>query len=185
MTKRSVAFVCVLVVMAMIGSSVIGAVSTWATSDAANGTYSVFLPLVMKFLAQLPGGGSGTLYVLQTAARTDGDAGGRGGMNDLCIAEDSESHFCSLMEIENAMATSGVRFSTMTTTSWIDNAKLGSLNMSYRGDPNDTNWAMYSCSGWAGNSSQMDGAIIYPAAEEIRTSDCSADRPVTCCKRLP
>jgi hypothetical protein len=59
MTKRSVALVGVLVVMAMIGSSVIGAVSAWATSDAANGTYSVFLPLIMNAIgamAEVPQG---------------------------------------------------------------------------------------------------------------------------------
>jgi len=187
MTKRSVALVGVFILMAIVGSTVIGLFTGRAAGLAEpvqNSSNSVFLPLVMKFLAQLPGGDSGVLYVFHTTAETDGDAGGRVGMNDLCIAEYSESHFCSIMEIENAMATSGVRFST-TTTSWIDNAKLGSLYMSYSGDPNDSRWTMYSCSGWTWNSYEGDGAIIHPAAEEIRTSACSATRPVTCCKRLP
>jgi hypothetical protein len=187
MTKRSVALVGILILMAMVGSTVIGLFTGRASGldePVQNGSNSVFLPLVMKFLAQLPGGDSGVLYVFHTTAQTDGDAGGRVGMNDLCIAEYSDSHFCSIMEIENAMATSGVRFST-TTTSWIDSAKLGSLNLSYSGDPLESNWTMYSCTGWTGNSSQADGAIIHPTAEEVRISDCSSTRPVICCKRLP
>ncbi len=48
MTKRSVALVGVLIVMAMIGSSVIGAVSAIAASDTANGSFSIFLPLICR-----------------------------------------------------------------------------------------------------------------------------------------
>jgi hypothetical protein len=59
MTKRSVALVGVLVVMAMIGSSVIGAVSAIAASDTANGSFSVFLPLILNAIgamAEVPQG---------------------------------------------------------------------------------------------------------------------------------
>ncbi len=59
MTKRSVALVGVLIVMAMIGSSVIGAVSAIAASDSANGSFSVFLPLIMNAIgamAEVPQG---------------------------------------------------------------------------------------------------------------------------------
>ncbi len=48
MTKRSVALVGVLIVMAMIRSSVIGAVSAIAASDTANGSFSIFLPLILN-----------------------------------------------------------------------------------------------------------------------------------------
>ena len=52
MTKRSVALVGVLIVMAMIGSSVIGALSGSAASVKPNGSVStVYLPLIMKFFA--------------------------------------------------------------------------------------------------------------------------------------
>jgi len=59
MTKRSVALVGVLIVMAMIGSSVIGAVSAIAASDSANGSFSVFLPLILNAIgamAEVPQG---------------------------------------------------------------------------------------------------------------------------------
>ena len=59
MTKRSVALVGILIVMAMIGSSVIGAVSAIAASDTANGSFSVFLPLIMNAIgamAEVPQG---------------------------------------------------------------------------------------------------------------------------------
>ena len=59
MTKRSVALVGVLIVMAMIGSSVIGAVSAIASSDKANGSFSVFLPLILNAIgamAEVPQG---------------------------------------------------------------------------------------------------------------------------------
>jgi len=59
MTKRSVALLGVLIVMAMIGSSVIGAVSAIAASDTANGSFSVFLPLILNAIgamAEVPQG---------------------------------------------------------------------------------------------------------------------------------
>lgn len=59
MTKRSVALVGVLIVMAMIGSSVIGAVSAIAASETANGSFSVFLPLILNAIgamAEVPQG---------------------------------------------------------------------------------------------------------------------------------
>jgi hypothetical protein len=59
MTKRSVVLVGVLIIMAMIGSSVIGAVSAIAASDTANGSFSVFLPLILNAIgamAEVPQG---------------------------------------------------------------------------------------------------------------------------------
>lgn len=53
MTKRSVALVGILIVMAMIGSSVIGAVSAIAASDAAEGSFSVFLPLILNAIGAM------------------------------------------------------------------------------------------------------------------------------------
>jgi len=48
MTKRSVILVGVLIVMVALGSAAIGVVSSRAATEAANGTYFSFLPLVMK-----------------------------------------------------------------------------------------------------------------------------------------
>ncbi|TFH35385.1 MAG: hypothetical protein E4G99_07410 [Anaerolineales bacterium] len=59
MTKRSVSLVGVLILMAMIGSSIIGAVSAIAASDTANGSFSVFLPLILNAIgamAEVPQG---------------------------------------------------------------------------------------------------------------------------------
>ena len=59
MSKRSAVLVGILIVMAMIGSSVIGAVSAIAASDTANGSYSIFLPLILnaiEALAEVPQG---------------------------------------------------------------------------------------------------------------------------------
>ena len=55
MTKRSVILVGVLIVMVALGSAAIGVVSSGAATEAANGTYYTFLPLVMKLLAPLAG----------------------------------------------------------------------------------------------------------------------------------
>ncbi len=48
MTKRSVILVGVLILMVTLGSAAIGVVSSKAATEAANGTYYNFLPLVMK-----------------------------------------------------------------------------------------------------------------------------------------
>ena len=50
MTKRSVALVGVLILMVAVSSAVIGVASSRAATEAANGTYYSFLPLVMKAL---------------------------------------------------------------------------------------------------------------------------------------
>jgi hypothetical protein len=48
MTKRSIALVGVLILMVMVGSAVIGAMSALASATEANGTTSLFLPLIMN-----------------------------------------------------------------------------------------------------------------------------------------
>jgi hypothetical protein len=44
-------------------------------------------------------------------------------MGTLCVATDPASHFCTLQEIENAAATTGVAFSTAFSSSWMDYLK--------------------------------------------------------------
>ncbi len=57
--------------------------------------------------------------MFSTSAKTTGNGGGRVGMNAKCSAEAIKSHFCTFNEIENAMLTSGVFFSSSKTDeSW-------------------------------------------------------------------
>jgi hypothetical protein len=56
-----------------------------------------FLPLVVTTkAADAP---SGVLYVFPSETKTNGDAGGRALMNDICPNEDSQAHFCRREEI--------------------------------------------------------------------------------------
>jgi hypothetical protein len=50
-----------------------------------------FFPLI--FSTKAADAPSGVLYVFSSTVTTDGDAGGRPGMGDICFTEDPNSHF--------------------------------------------------------------------------------------------
>ena len=86
-----------------------------------------FLPLVMKnYSGTETGTTSDALVVFSSAATTDGDQG-RSGMNAICMSEDPEAHFCSLVEIETAWMNGGVRFEHPFNRAWVDYVQLGTV----------------------------------------------------------
>jgi hypothetical protein len=188
MSKRSVAFVGVLILMVMIGSAVIGAVSGIASRSSANGPSKVFLPLVMKAMKLIPTSGSGVLYVFPTTTTTAGSPSAwRAGMHDICIVEDPESHFCSLEEIEHAWVTTGVQFEHMPSVSWLDTASLATLVDPVNGTSewNITVGSKANCDGWRSTDPADEGTILMGNGLGPYTENCDVVLPVACCKHLP
>jgi hypothetical protein len=128
-----------------------------------------FLPLVMTSkAADAP---SGVLYVFWSTDTTDGYAGGRSAIGQICPSQDPDSHFCSLQEIENAIGTSGVYFENPFSDAWLDNFSTWQSETE-------------NCNGWINNTS-FDGQTIIAAARAPSTASCSTDQPVACCKQMP
>lgn len=128
-----------------------------------------FLPLVMTSkAAEAP---TGVLYVFPSTDPTDGYAGGRAAIEQICPDQDPDSHFCSLEEIENAIGTSGIYFENPFYAAWLDNFSTW-------------NSETENCNGWIDNTS-FDGLNIVPAARAISDAPCSTSQPVACCKQMP
>jgi hypothetical protein len=157
---------------------------------------AAFLPLLAKnFSAN--GGLSGTLLVFSTDANTTGSGGGRSGMNFKCTDQDPESHFCTLPEIENAMMTSGVRFSTPFVEAWVDNPTLGKvITHQVDGTAHNSVWKINNCEGWNVALSDRFGAVILdngvgvsieidPATGMDSPRPCNSNRRVACCRWVP
>ena len=139
---------------------------------------TIFLPLINGGNANPAAVPSGILYVFNSAGTTNGNAGGRSGMNAICAATDASSHFCNYREIRNALDTTGVIFSPTFNTAWLDNVA------------NDTDWAIENCGGWtlisSANSPDEPWASIMLANGQSRGyGTCQTAMWVTCCKWLP
>jgi hypothetical protein len=155
---------------------------------------SAFLPLLVKNYSA-SGGLNGTLVVFSTAASTNGSAGGRAGMNDQCLLEEPDSHFCTLSEIENAMMTGGVRFRSPFVEAWVDNPGLGTvLTHQIDGAYHDSRWQYGNCQGWATNQSAYDAVILFNDATGVNTegqggiyveAHCQEVKRVACCRWAP
>jgi len=147
-----------------------------------------FLPLIMTSkAADAP---PGVLYVFSSTATTDGSAGGRDDIGDICPTEDTGSHFCSLQEIENAWATTGVYFSNPFTESWVDNPfLLGTLYPDSSGNPRISSWPSVgengNCGSWSQDFPGAYGSVINISAVNAHYSDCNIPLPVACCKQMP
>ena len=136
---------------------------------------------------------NGVLQVFTTSATFNGSgpAGyGRTGMHAACQAEDPDSHFCTIQEIENAWKTGGVNMMQVS-QAWVDNAIVGTIDSGYGGNVsaasdwyggNDSTDYPYNCNAWlistnAGRGMIMNTGAISPAAEA-----CDDIHPITCCK---
>jgi hypothetical protein len=149
--------------------------------------FSSFLPMIYTedTTADLP---CGVLHVFSTGAKTNGNVGGRAEMHQFCYNEVPDSHFCSLHEIENAMATSGIFFHPEFEDSWVDFLPaLGTLVLSIEtGEPAASSW--YSgdnCYSWESDYDSQYGTIILNHAKDLTKVFCDSETSVACCKRIP
>ena len=147
-----------------------------------------FLPLIIKSMAaEAP---PGVLYVFSSTAATDGSAGGRNTIGDICPNENPDAHFCSLQEIENAWATTGVYFSDPFSQSWLDNPPLlGTRYPDSNGDPKTSIWSSTgdygNCGSWSFDIAGMKGTVIMDSALSVFSATCDSTLPVACCKQMP
>ena len=135
----------------------------------------------------------GALQVFQTVATYNGSgpAGyGRSGMHAGCRAEDPDSHFCTLQEIENAWKTSGVDF-VLVGQAWVDNAVVGTIDSGYSGDFTIvSDWYggsasgdyPYNCNAWTNSTNTARGLIMNDGAISPATEACDDIHPIACCK---
>jgi len=149
-------------------------------------TEIIFLPLILKSkAADAP---SGVLYVFSSTTTSDGNAGGRSLMGDICPTEDPDSHFCSLHEIENAWTTTGVYFNSAFQTSWVDvPVKLGSIHVLDSGQYSGSVWHGQdeNCGSWNSSDSDYSGRVITDNASVVGGQNCGMPVPVACCKQIP
>ena len=144
-----------------------------------------FFPIIFKNYPATSAIPSGVLYVFPSTSITDGDAGGRSAIQQICPSEDPDAHFCSLCEIENAWATTGIFFSDPFPQSWLDYpSRLGTFVYRTDGYPERSDWyGSYNCDGWTSKSPR--GKAIYTSALYLASPTCAATLPVACCKRIP
>lgn len=154
-----------------------------------------FLPLLTRHYSSTASAG-GTLMVFSTGAVTTGLAGGRSGMNLICMDQDPSSHFCSLNEIESAMMYGGVRFSLDFAEAWVDNVYLGSvITHQVDGVSHNSRWTRDNCEGWTENNIAVEATYILDDATGLNIEPdgagqyliglCSIERHVACCRWEP
>jgi hypothetical protein len=183
--KQIFVFAFLAVVIFVLGAQ---AATAQPVSLRVGNTVIQFFPLILSSrAAEAP---PGVLYVFSSTATTDGSAGGRDDIGDICPTEDTGSHFCSLQEIENAWATTGVYFSNPFTKSWVDNPDLlGTLYPDSNGDPRNSDWPSVgeygNCGSWSQDFSGAYGSVIDVSAVNVYYSDCDISLPVACCKQMP
>ena len=152
-----------------------------------NSTASLYLPMTVKSEGPSAATPSGTLYVFFSNATTDGNAGGRTGMNAICTETDPGSHFCSQHEIENAFTTNGVYFNVpFSAQGWLDYFdQLGTKAIHIDGSFSPSYWSgpSSSCYAWTQNVGDTGRMIFNGGA--TNSSDCSQILNVTCCKAIP
>jgi hypothetical protein len=176
-------FLVALLFMSLLGAGL----ATAGVLKNISGSLSGFLPIVMS---RSPAAvtSSEALIVFSSQATTNGDAGGRTGMNDICENEDPSSHFCSMEEIELAWLERGVRFETFT-GAWLDSHQAGTLIKSYAtGQDTVSHWGRnYNCGGWT--STVGWSMYIYEGGSALNWEGndgtpiyCTEVHPVSCCK---
>jgi hypothetical protein len=133
----------------------------------------------------------GVLFVFPSTVTTDGNAGGRSSIMEICPETDPDSHFCSVYEIESAWASTGVVFADPFTNSWVDFPKRLATILPF---PTGASYPLsewrsldYDCSSWTNNSgtSGNEGSYIFNNASGMSQTACSNDYPIACCKRIP
>jgi len=190
---KPLAFILVAVLIFMLG--VTSATAGWIKVPVLD--FSGFLPSVMKNAdtTSTAAGSTGALVVFSSAAVTDGNAGGRAPMNNICFVQDPDSHFCSLVEIETAWMYRGVRFQNPFTRAWVDDPVLGTvIRHQATGAGADSNWEYYTnvCQAWTSNNSMDEGTWIDNGARKPNfewygtpggiAAGCNEVHPVACCK---
>lgn len=154
---------------------------------------SSFLPITMKE-ASAETTTSRPLSVFSTIATTTGNAGGRTGMNQMCMSQDPDSHFCNLAEIDVAWINRGVRFLPPLNRAWVDNPSLG-LAITYQatGAAATEKWSQgFVCNGWITGDDSAEGIWIddnaiginiemSPTGQYIH-APCDQVHHVACCK---
>jgi len=148
-------------------------ISPTKASEIVN-SVSSFFPVIFKNYSATSANPHGSLYVFSSNSSTDGDAGGRPGMNTFCSNEDSLAHFCTVSEVENAFKSHGVYFATPIHKSWVDTP----LAMSSWNDPYEN------CNAWTSNSDPFGKAINHMASHVI-DEPCNQNIHVACCKWIP
>ena len=175
MNRKILTLVSLVVFVFFLG--VQAATAGWVSVPLDGEALQSFLPFVVNNLTTQSASPSGVLYVFATDAYTDGKPGGRPGMNAICTAEDPESFFCTIQEIETAFQTTGVYFpedDRIRNPSWIDNVDLS-----------EEHWAVNSCGGWNTDFGIEQGTTLQRTAARIRMQSCNVENPVTCCKWIP
>jgi hypothetical protein len=136
---------------------------------------------------------SGVLQIFQTTATYNGagPAGyGRSAMHAACRAQDPESHFCSLQEIETAWKTGGLNI-VQVNQAWVDNAVTGTIDSGYGGDFTIvSDWYggtavgdhPYNCNAWTNSANVGRGLIMNDGAISPAVEACDDIHPITCCK---
>jgi hypothetical protein len=170
-------FIAALILIFLLG----GGIATAGLIRYASANLSGFLPIMIKGSSSAPVTSSSALIVFSSTATTDGNAGGRTGMNQICLSQDPASHLCSLEEIETAWVNRGVIFQSPFVRAWVDNPILGS------------NWYYHSCTGWSYNGTvEYFGTWIDDNGQSVQVGDqynlkawCNEVHPVTCCKSAP
>ena len=141
---------------------------------------SSFFPVIFKNYSAASPIPRGVLFVFSSTATTDGDAGGRSGIQQICPNEDLYAHFCSVYEIENEWVTNGILFSDPIPQSWVDYPEsLGILGASSA----SISWgSSANCEGWSSSTDGDWGTAISTSAAHLIQTNCQTTLPVACCK---
>jgi len=186
--KNIIIFAALAVIIFFLGAQ---AATANPVSIRIGDTEIIFLPLILRSkAADAP---SGVLYVFPSTTTTDGDAGGRSLMGDICPTEDPNAHFCSVHEIENAWSTTGVYFHSSFQQSWVDYpTNLGTKVIKSDYNNADSSWASDSpnykrgnCWGWTNNADDKYGVAIRDYAVTLESLSCDEALPLACCKQVP
>jgi len=185
MNRKVFTIISLAVMMFLLGTWAATAQVFSVSADFLDGIgFSSFLPIIFS----IEGGGppSGVLYVFNSTATTDGNAGGRSSIMHVCSSADPGAHFCSLHEIESAWVTTGIYFSDPFNKSWVDfPTSLGTLRQS---DvfPVASVWSMGSenCLAWT-EGTIGEGKTIAESARYVGNTACNVPLPVACCKYIP
>ena len=102
-------------------------------SEVVN-SVSSFFPLIFKNSPAESAIPPGVLYVFPSTATTDGEAGGRSAIQQICPSEDPDSHFCTEGEVGGAFST-GIIFKHPFPPSIVETAPGGE-------------WVVDNCTGW-------------------------------------
>jgi hypothetical protein len=186
MNKKQVV-ICAILVLMVFTLGARAATMNPVEVRVGNTVIQVFPLVVSSKAAEAP---PGVLYIFSSTATTDGSAGGRNTIGDICPTEDTGSHFCSLHEIETAWTSNGLHFSDPFPMSWVDNPNLlGTLYPDSNGDPKDSLWASIgpygNCASWTHNVSGAFGTAVGSSGVNISSMDCVNSLPVACCKQMP